>query len=217
VFIGHFAVGFAAKSRARATPVTVLVLATIFLDVLWPLFLTLGVERAAIAPVNRPFLGFDFVSYPWSHSLAMAIVWSFAFGAVYRAITRDGTGARWAGVLVFSHWVLDFVTHQPDMPIAPGLPWKIGLGLWNHAATVVVIESLMFIGGIALYLRATRARSAWGHVSLWSLVALLVAVYYADLTGPAPPSMAAVITVAMVANVATVLWLLWIDRTHRPA
>lgn len=34
------------------------------------------------------------------------------------------------GLAVFSHWVLDFIVHRPDLPLY-GNSAKVGLGLWN--------------------------------------------------------------------------------------
>ena len=134
MFIGHFAVGFASKRAAPRTSLTVLLTAALFLDVLWPIFLWLGLERVRIAPGDTAFTPLDFESYPFSHSLFMALVWSLLFAGIYFALTRYRTGTWWVGLAVFSHWVLDWFTHRADLPL---LPWggpKVGLGLWNSVA-----------------------------------------------------------------------------------
>jgi hypothetical protein len=88
MFIGHFAVGFAAKQFAPRTSAGVLLTAPELADILWPVFLLLGWEQVRIDPGNTRFTPFDFVSYPWSHSLLMLCVWATVFGAIYFAITR---------------------------------------------------------------------------------------------------------------------------------
>ena len=212
MFIGHFAVGFAARRAAPRTSLAVLLTAASFLDVLWPLLLWTGLERVRIEPGNTAFTPLDFVSYPWSHSLVMAAVWSVVIAALYRARTRYATGALVVGLVVFSHWVLDFVTHRPDLPLWPGGP-RVGLGLWNHVPATLAIEIAMFVAGVAIYARTTRAKNVWGHVSLWGLVALLGFAYYGNLTGPPPPSVDALRVVAT-CTLAFVLWYVWIDRTR---
>src|SRR5437867_8868244 len=192
MFIGHFAVGFAAKRAAPRTSVTALLTAALFLDVLWPLFLWLGIEQVRIDPGNTAFTPLDFVSYPWSHSLLMTLVWSVAAAALYQARTKYAAGARWVGLLVFSHWVLDFVSHRPDLPLSPFGGPKVGLGLWNSVPATVVTEVAMFLIGLGLYLSATRAKNVWGHVSLWSLVALLAYLYVDTARATPPPSVAAI-------------------------
>jgi hypothetical protein len=133
MFIGHFAVGFAAKKFAPRSSEAVLLTAALLADLLWPFFLLLGWEQVRIDPGNTRYTPLDLVYYPWSHSLLMLCVWATAFGGIYYAITRywPGAIAIWIGVV--SHWVLDWVTHRPDMPLYPGGA-RYGLGLWNSIA-----------------------------------------------------------------------------------
>ena len=214
MFIGHFAVGFAAKRAAPRASLTVLLLSAVFLDVLWPVFLWLGLEQVRIDPGNTAFTPLDFVSYPYSHSLAMALVWSVLFAAVYRARTHYATGALWVGIGVFSHWVLDWVVHRPDLPLFPLRGPKVGLGLWNSVTATVVTEIAMFLVGLGLYLSVTRAKSWQGHVSLWSLIAVLAYAYADTVRGSIPPSVEALKLVSSVMLVVLLLWFVWIDRTR---
>jgi membrane-bound metal-dependent hydrolase YbcI (DUF457 family) len=114
MFIGHFAVGFAAKRYAPRASLAVLLAAPLFSDLLWPPLLLLGWERVRIDPSKMKLAPLDFVYYPWSHSLLLCAVWATAFALVYGRIThyRPGTVAIWIGVM--SHWVLDWMTHGPD-------------------------------------------------------------------------------------------------------
>ena len=119
------------------------------------------------------------------------------------------------GLLVFSHWVLDVVTHRPDMPVTIGGAPRVGFGLWNSVPATVAIELLLFAAGIRIYHRATIARDRTGTVALWTLVAFLIVIYVANVLGPPPPNAAAV---AWAANAMwlLVLWGFWADR-HRIA
>src|SRR5580704_6715491 len=100
------------------------------LDLLWPLFLLAGWEQVRIDPGNTAFTPLDFVSYPYSHSLAMSVVWGILFALLYWGATRYVAGAVVIGFGVVSHWILDFVTHRPDLPLYPGGTARVGLGLW---------------------------------------------------------------------------------------
>jgi hypothetical protein len=212
MFIGHFAVGFAAKRAAPRTSLTVLLTAALFLDVLWPIFLLLGIEQVRIHPGDTAFTPLEFVSYPWSHSLLMALVWSGVVAVLYRMRTAYAVGAMWTGILVFSHWVLDFVSHRADLPLYPGGP-KVGLGLWNSVTATAVTEITMFVAGLAIYLATTRARRWPGHLSLWSLVAFLAYMYADTVRGSVPPSVRA-IEILSTALLVFVAWFVWIDRTR---
>lgn len=213
MFIGHFAVGFAAKRAAPRTSLTTLLTAALFLDVLWPLFLWLGIERVRIDPGNTAFTPLDFESYPYSHSLLMALVWAGLAAAAYRQWTRYARGALWVALAVVSHWVLDLVSHRADLPLVPWGGRRVGLGLWNSIPATVVTEIAMFVAGLGLYLSATQARGWQGHGSLWSLVAVLAYLYLGTVQGTPPPSVMALKLMSAVLPV-FVLWFVWIDRTR---
>jgi membrane-bound metal-dependent hydrolase YbcI (DUF457 family) len=213
MFIGHNALGFAAKKVAPRASLGLLMAAPMFLDLLWPLFLIAGVEEVQLAPSPpaSPFLGFDFTYYPWSHSLLMSLVWGVALGLLYRWRTGDGRGALVAGALVVSHWVLDFVTHVPDLPLWPGGP-KVGLGLWNYPTATVAIEVAMYVLGIAAYVRATEARDRIGKFSLIAFVIVLAGLYLISF-GPPPPIKA--VGWGGLTGWLLPLWAAWFDRHRR--
>jgi hypothetical protein len=214
MFIGHPATGFAAKRLAPAASLGILFVAPIFLDLLWPFFLLLGIEQVRIDPGNTAFTPLDFTHYPWSHSLLMAVVWSVVFGAAYRMWKADTRGAVVAGALVLSHWVLDFVAHRPDLPLYPGGP-KVGLGLWNSVPGTIAVEVPLFAIGLAVYIRSTRRLDRIGTVALWSLVIFLMVIYAANIASPPPPS-ATAIAYAGLLQWLFPLWAWWVDR-HRAA
>ena len=214
MFIGHYAVAFAAKRAAPAISLGTLFLAVQLADLVWPALVLAGVERFEIRPGITAFTPLDFVHYPWSHSLAAMLGWGAALGVGYVLVRK----ARWRdavllAALVVSHWVLDFVTHRPDMPLLPGDSTKVGLGLWNSVAATLVVEGAFFAACVWFYSRSTRALDRTGTWALWSLVAFLAIVYVANAFGPPPPSVAAV---AWSANLLwlVVAWGYWIDR-HR--
>lgn len=214
MFIGHFAVAFAAKTAAPRASLGTLVLAAAFLDIVWPVLVLLGVEHLRIVPNFTAVNPLDFTYYPWSHSLAMTIVWSVAFGLVYFAASRDRAGAFWLGLVVASHWVLDFVSHVPDMPLYPGGGEKLGLGLWRSIPATFAVEGALFAAGIAVYLRATRSQDRVGSIAWWAFVALLLALYVPGPWASRPPSESVVAIFGIIALLIFGPWAYWIDR-HR--
>jgi membrane-bound metal-dependent hydrolase YbcI (DUF457 family) len=214
VFIGHYALAFGAKRSAPAVSLGTLFLACQFADLLWPTLVVLGIERVEVDPGNTAVTPLDFVSYPYSHSLVMLVIWSALFALAYRTIKGWRPNAIYAvATLVFSHFVLDFVTHRPDLPITLTGSRRVGLGLWNAPVATVSIELALFLAGAATYVIVTRARDRAGSVGLWALVASLSAIYFAAIFGPPPPSSAAV---AMAGHLSWlfVAWAYWVDR-HR--
>lgn len=191
MFIGHFAVAYAGKRVAPRTNLGWLFVAAQFADLLWPILLLQGVEVVRIQPNANPFLNLVFQSYPWSHSLLMDVVWGVVLASVYYTMRRDSNGAVVTFLLVVSHWVLDWISHRPDMPLYPGGAWHLGLGLWNSEAATIAVELLMFAAGLWIYMSATRSRDRFGQVGAWALAAFLLVLYVASIFSPPPPSVAA--------------------------
>ncbi len=216
MFIGHFAVGFASKRWAPRTNLGWLLLAPLLLDALWPLFVLLGLERFHVAPTANPFLNLSFDHYPWSHSLLLAAVWGVLLPALWYRAKGDRRAAAVLGIGVVSHWVLDWVTHLPDLPLWPGGP-RVGLGLWTSVPGTVAVESALLAAGALLYLRITRSRDRFGAIGIWAYLALLAALYAQSLVAPAPPAGSERI-IAIVALLAALLAPLagWIDRHREP-
>ena len=213
MFIGHYALGFAAKRAAPRASLGNLFIAPTLADLLWPVFLLLGLEHAHAVPSANPFLNLWFDDYPYSHSLFALLVWGALFGFLYRARTGDKRGALVIGILVVSHWVLDFITHRPDMPLYPGGP-QVGLGLWNSPTATLVVEAIMLLVGVALYAGRTRARDGIGQWGLIALVALLAISYGASLKAPPPPNHTALAVGGIIFGWVFVLFGWWVDR-HR--
>jgi hypothetical protein len=214
MFIGHFALGFAAKPLVPRVSLAVLLAAALFADILWPVLVLLGVETVRIDPGNTAFTPLDFVSYPWSHSLLLLVVWGAMIGGAYRGIFGGRRTFVVLAVLVVSHWVLDWVTHAPDMPLYPGGP-KFGLTLWNSVPGTMVVETLLFVAGLYLYVRGTEAKDRVGRWAFVSLGATLGAIYMADaLSGTPPPSVTAICAVALAAGVIFPAWA-WLADHHR--
>jgi membrane-bound metal-dependent hydrolase YbcI (DUF457 family) len=214
MFIGHHAAAFAGKRASSRIGLGTLFAATMWLDLMWPFFTLAGLEHFRIDPGNTAFTPIDFYDYPWTHSMLMSLGWSIAFAVVYRLTKKPWRDAAIVGAAVFSHWVLDFVTHAPDLPLWPNGP-KVGLGLWSSKPMTMAVEVLLFAICLVLYLRTTAARDRIGTIALWALVVFLGLIYITNLTSPPPPNWQAVAWTA-IAQWLFVPWAWWIDR-HRQA
>ena len=214
MFVGHIGVALGAKGVAPKVPLPVLILAAAFLDVLWPIFLMAGIEHAQIEPGFTIVSPLNFYDYPYSHSLAAALLWAGAFGFAYRLLRDDSWGGWVLGALVLSHWPLDAIVHRPDLPIYPGGPERYGYAVWNSVEQTLLLEGAIFLAGILIYWGTTQARDRTGVYSFWSLMLLLGLLWLDSIFGPPPPSMT-VVAVAGLAGAAIVfVWAGWIDR-HR--
>lgn len=212
MFIGHFAVGFAAKKFAPRTSLATLIAAPIFLDLLWPIFVLLGWEHVRIVPGITRYNPLDLYDFPWSHSLLMSIVWATSFSVIYFLIShyRPGAIAIWIGVV--SHWILDWITHRPDMPLYPGGGPRLGLGLWNHVAATMATEIAMLAVGVWLYASATRARDRIGRYAFWAYAFVLLLLFIGDRFSATIPTVAQIIWSGIIAQAVFLLWPWWFDR-----
>jgi hypothetical protein len=213
MFIGHFGLGLAAKKIDSRPSLGTTFFASQFIDLLWPFFLIFRLEQVLIEPGNTAFTPLNFIYYPFSHSFTAVLVWSILFGGIYFILKKNLRGSVLLGVLVISHWVLDFITHRPDLPLFLGDDIKVGLGLWNSIAFTMIVEGAIFFTGVYLYLKVTRAENKKGQYGLWSLLVFLIVIYLLNIFGPPPPSEKE-IGFAGLSMWLLVAWGYWIDKNR---
>ena len=208
MFIGHFAIGLLSKKDNKLPSLAMMFIALQLLDLIWPIFVLLGIETLSIDPGNTKLTPLNFEHYPYSHSLLAALFWGLLLGACYFVFTKNRKGSLILGLLVISHWVLDLITHRPDLPISPFSDSKVGLGLWNYPIAEIALEVLIFGLGAFLYYKTPIFKR---KTAFWILVAFLLIVHIMNIFGPPPPSTMAV---AWSANLMwlIILWAWWIEK-----
>ena len=221
MFIGHFAVGFAAKTITPRVSLGALFLAVQFVDLLWPIFILVGIEHVLIVPGITKVMPLNFENYPISHSLISVLIWGLLFGVVYCFMQRYRKGAIVLGLCVVSHWFLDLIVHRPDLPLFFGESPHLGFGLWNSLVGTLLVEGILFCAGVFLYMRTTYAKDRIGTWAFWSLVGFLVIAYIGNLFGPVPPNVQAIAWTGN-AQWLLIMWAYWVDRhrivnNHTPA
>lgn len=213
MFIGHFGAGFAGKKFSKRPSLGTLFIAAQFIDLLWPILLILGLESVKIDPGNTAVTPFDFTHYPISHSLVGVLFWSLLVGGLYYFFKKDKQSSIVLGLLVLSHWILDLITHRPDLPVIPGVDWFVGFGLWYSLPATIVIEGAIFGLGIYFYLTSTTHKNKTGIYAFWGLVVFLVVVYFSNLFGPVPPSEEPIGYMGL-SQWLLVAWGYWIDKNR---
>jgi hypothetical protein len=216
MFVGHLAVAFGAKTVTPRIPLGWLVAAAFGLDLIWPLFLLAGLEHVRIDPGNTAFTPLAFDDYPWSHSLMMAVVWGLIAGvlAASRLKNHKLAGGSMIAAVAVSHWILDFMTHRPDLPLWPGGPMA-GWGLWNSVAATFLVEGLMFVIAIAAYRQRFRSSDRVGRWAFAALIVFTGLIWASGPWSPPPPSASAVAVVAL-AMWLFPFWAAWIERHRHP-
>ena len=213
MFVGHLAVGLAAKRNAPDLNLGWLIAGVSALDLVWPIFVLTGVERVRIEAGATAFTPLVFESYPWSHSLVMSVVWGLVLVVIARVARVPASVSVLLVAMVVSHWVLDFVTHAPDMPLWPGNSPKLGLTLWNSIPATFVVEGAMWVAAIAIYLRNRAAQGERPGAVFWSFVIVSTVMWAASPFSPLPPSVTTVAWFGMVGWI-VVPWAAWADRNR---
>jgi len=208
MFYGHIGVALASKPLAPKASVGVLLIAATTIDLLCGVFTAIGLESVDTTT--------GISSIPWSHGLFMSVVWSVMAFLITYLITRNGKMSIVLGLLVFSHWILDFISHPmgmgktlpKDLPLFFNNSLKVGLGLYNSMVAALISEFGLLAAGIFLYLKTTSAKDQTGK---WSILVLIIFLALFPLTMYLP-SMVLPYTVFLL------LFMLpigtWIDR-HR--
>lgn len=171
MYAGHFAAALAMKATEPRAPTWAVLLGTGFLDVLFGVFVMLGIERVTVTPHVSPGFSLDFID--WSHSLVMSLIWALVYSLPF---WRRGTAvAVTLAFAVFSHFLLDLPMHPADMALWPHSSAHLGIGLWKRLPTGWWwIELVVIAAGCTYYvLRARRSKSFGGH-ALWACVVVVV-------------------------------------------
>ena len=176
MYAGHFASALAMKAKEPRAPTWALVAGVGVLDILFGIFVPLGVERATLTPGVAPGFRLDFID--WSHSLAMSIVWALVFGVVVGAVVRRGpVVAAWCAFAVFSHFLLDLLMHPHDLALWPHSAAHVGFGIWTFHPPFWWFFELAFSAACLAYdgARARKLQTFGGRA--WAVVAVVVILH----------------------------------------
>ena len=170
MYAGHFAAALAIKAKEPRAPTWALLVGVGFLDLLFGIFVMLGLERVRMTPRVAPGFSLDFID--WSHSLVMSLVWAALFAIPFRKLGRPAALA--VAFAVFSHFLLDLPMHPPDLALWPHSPIRLGLGLWHRLPTGWWWVELAVIALLCAYyvVRARAAKTFGGH-ALWACAVIL--------------------------------------------
>ena len=216
LFLGHIGVGFWLKKYIKGVSLGWLFFAALFADLLWALLIIMGVEKAAIVPGTTVVSALVNVSFPLSHSFVSVIIFAaIVYIVAKRQLNDNQLNSRYS-MLVFAsapvvHYLLDVVSHIPDLPLLP-TPQDgplIGLGLWNFFLASLIVENLIFIGGLYLYLRSSTSSSFVGKYGMVIYGAFMVFMggssYFSTFT------LESLVVSSLLLNLFSVLAAFWLD------
>lgn len=171
MLIGHYAPAFMIKALDKKVPLWGLFIAVQVADIIWATLILLGIEKAGIntEALHSPLV----LSYmPYSHGLLSAICYSLAgvgLLLLFPYFRKNKQTAWLLGLAIFSHWIIDFISHRPDLPVY-GNSMKVGLGLWNYPAWSKIIEAGMYVLGAAWYAYAVQGFKRWAAWLFWIFI-----------------------------------------------
>ena len=217
MFVGHYGPSLAAKAARNSIPLWVLFIAVQLLDVFWSFFVLLGIEKVRIVPGITATNPLDLYYMPYTHSLVGAVLWSIAAGIAYYVFCKtDGrSAAAVVGVAVFSHWILDFLVHRPDLPLYDN-SFKVGLGLWNYPVFAFPLEIAVLFSGMYLYTKTTKTVARGGHFGIVIFGFVMLAVQAFVFFGPPPTSDKAAAVSALILYFAFAGIAYWLEGKRAP-
>ena len=178
MLVGHFAVGLTAKRIEPGISADTLVLASMLADFLWCILMFAGIEHVQFKPGIGAAAYFAASDIGISHSLLMDGLWAGLLAAAYFLKRRNPRGAWVIFGVVLSHWLLDWISHRPDMPLIPGVHRYFGLGLWTSIPAALLVEGGFWVLAVILYARATHPKTRIGMYAYWTVVSVITLAWY---------------------------------------
>jgi hypothetical protein len=209
LFTGHYSFSFAGKSVHKSIPLWLLFLAVQWIDVMWSIFVLLGIEKVRIVPGITASNALDLFYMPYTHSLAGVLCWSMLAYVVCQFVPCL-RGVRTGLILaaaVFSHWILDLIVHRPDLALYASVG-KMGFGLWNYRGAAFALEmAVLFGGAMMLYSTAAHRGRLIGFVVFLAALQVFGTFFF-----PPPPSDHAAAMTALFSYIFLTFVAWWVDR-----
>ena len=220
MLVGHYSLALIGKRVEPRLSLWSTILAAMLADFLWCVFLIAGIEEVRMKPGLVSSSGIRAIDaleasrVAFSHSLATDIVWAAIFAGLFFCRRRNGTGARILFALVLSHWLLDFVSHPPDMPLAPGIDRYFGLGLWGSFRATVVVEGFMWLLAVVVYVSGIPFQRSAKFV-FFGGAAFLTLAWLGNIAGPPPSNLQTIGFSSLTFFTLTIVWASLVDRLTR--
>ena len=201
---GHVATGLVAGAKFRRPSAGTWILAAVLVDLLVFVFVLTGIEQIEFLDGRGAARYFHPVEISFSHSLAAGLLFGGLFAALLVGAGYPRRIALIGALLVIGHWVLDVVSHPSHMPLAPGLAWRAGFGLWNSVPATMAIEGSLWLIALVAYARSAEMRGG-RRILYWIGAVLITLVWIGNIAGPPPsiPSTAPVASLVLFAVIVT--------------
>ena len=217
MFIGHYAAALFLASKRNAPRLGTLFVAAQLIDIAFFCFVTMGIEHMRFVPGITAMNPMDLYDMPYTHSLLGTLVWALAFGGLIAVVSQPSV-RRTAGIIaamaVVSHWFLDLLVHRPDLSLYDHHV-MMGLGLWNHPASTMILELGLLLFGFWTYLRASRPIGPNGRRAPWIMLFVLLVFQAINWFGPPPTTVIPSALLALFAYAVLALLAAWMGDKRR--
>ena len=219
MFIGHYAVSLALKSKSNNVSLGLFFIAVQFIDILFFPLTLMGIEKFNIIENYTESTHFQLEFMPYSHSLFAVFIWAILFFILYKikfikSINKHNVFLL--AIAVLSHWFLDLLVHTPDLPILTNDSQKLGFGLWNNAILTYLLEAIILIAGLVIYMRNSLGKSKLAKYGMPIFIAILLLLNIVNIFGPLSPedtnesvAISAIFAYFIFAAIAH-----WLDKSH---
>ncbi|MBV8502592.1 MAG: hypothetical protein JO006_12840 [Paucibacter sp.] len=215
MFVGHYGPALATRAMRRPPSLAAAFVAVQWMDFVWAALILAGVEHGRVVPHVMAMSNLVLYDMPYDHSLPGALVLSAIGALIYRTLDRRSGWASAIAIaaLVFSHWVLDYLVHAPDLLLYPaGI--KVGLGWWDSPALAIGSELGVLVVGFAIYVWRTVPRNQAGRIAPWVTAAVMLGALAFDKLGPPPPDIKSEAAMALISYVAFAALGHWLDTVR---
>jgi hypothetical protein len=207
MLVGHLGVGLIGKRIEPKISLGTWMLAVLLADLVFFPLLIARVER---------FHG-SVGDFPYSHSLLMNAVWAGLLAAAYFALRRYPRGEWLLFCAVLSHWLLDVISHKPDMQLAPGAGPALGLCLWNSIPATLIVEGGFWVLAIFIYVRSEGPKRPFAVCAFWIGIALITLSWYSNIRRGMDPDPVRAGVGGLIFFSLIVAWAYWINRLAKPS
>jgi hypothetical protein len=211
MLVGHYAVGLFGKKLAPKASLGVFVFAAMAADILWCVFLLAGIEHVEFTSGRGAGQYFKAVNIGFSHGLAMDLFWGVLFATGMYLVTRYTRGSVIVFLAVLSHWVLDVMSHRPDMPIGLGPGSRLGFGMWSSVPITLLVEGGFWMIALVVYASSHIFSSRVRLCGFWVGSLILTVIWYGNIAGPPPSDARSASIVSLFIFSMSVVWAYWID------
>lgn len=215
MFIGHLGVGLALKKLDSKINLLWFFASVLFSDILLWILVLLEIEHANI-PYNYRELHYLTFYFPYSHGLFASLIWTALAYYLVKFVTRKDRTAIVLAIGVFSHFILDFIVHPPELPLLGEHSQKLGLGLWNNIYLALALELIILIVGLMFYFKSTEGKSFGGKYGMLIFMTILTFFAFAgQLFGPKPETENQVALSSLISIFLILILAFWLDRERK--